>query len=841
MVGIVVVSHSAEIADGAVALARQMAGPEVPLEAAGGIDDATNPIGTDAVRVMGAIERAGDVADAVLVLMDLGSAVLSAELAVSMLPPDLAERTELCPAPLIEGVVAAAVAARIGAPIAEVAREARRGLAPKEAQLGVAVDMVPEPMEAEHGDWLSAEIIVTAPHGLHARPAARFVQTAAAFTADVEATNTTTHVGPARASSLTEIATLGVLQGHHLHVRARGVDATDALAALVALADRGFDESGAPPPPASSMPIAAHAPPTLLATDGVFRGLAAAPGAAVGPARRLRRPPPRPRTPGDPDHEASVLRAALERASSELQFARTTLARQVGEEHASMFDAQGAFLADAALQEPAFAAIASGARAETAWQTAVDEIAARFAALDDDYLRARAEDIRDVGRRVSAQFIAAGRDSTAATIRGRGILIAHELGAGETAALDLSLVTGIAVATGSPTSHSAILARALGIPAVVNLGEGLMTIGEDVVILVDGEAGTVTIRPDRATVARVEEAQRQRAAAGAAVSAAATEPATTRDGVTIEVAANVAGPDEVAAAVAAGADGVGLFRSEFLFMGRDAAPTEEEQVVAYRAAAEALAGRRLIIRTMDIGADKPVPYLSRPNEENPFLGVRGIRLSLAEPELFRSQLRAILRTSADHPVAIMFPMIATLAELEQATIHLDAVRSELIANGQPLGEVDVGVMIEVPSAALTAASLAPHVAFFSIGTNDLTQYAMAAERGNPDVAGLADPLHPAVLRLIADVCTGAQTAGRWVGVCGELASDAAATAILIGLGARELSVAAPRIGDVKAAVRGIDLIAATDLARAALTCDSADAVRQLATQTAGAATSGSGG
>lgn len=823
MVGIVIVSHSARLAEGVVELARQMAGPDVAIEAAGGIDDPDNPIGTDAMRVHAAIGRAAG-PDGVVVLMDLGSAVLSAELAVSMLEPEVAAGVVLCEAPLVEGAVAAAVAARIGGSRDEVADEARRGQQPKIAQLGGS-----EPLSqaaapgSDDNAWTEVRLAVANRLGLHARPAARFVQTAAEYDAEVLATNATTGAGPARARSLTDVATLGATQGHELVLRARGPQARDALDALVALSARNFDETDsdlAPPVPQPDVV------PAGSAFDGTLRGLAAAPGTAVGRARRLRRGPPKARQQGDVVAEQAMLTAAIERAASDLRVARDVVARQAGEEHATMMDTQIALLDDAALLEPARAAIGEGARAEVAWQDAVSHAADRFAALDDGYMRARAEDLRELGRRIVGQLAGMG---AAIVLRGPGILVARELGAAETAELDLSMVTGIAVATGSPTSHSAILARALGVPAVVNVGDGLLTVPEETVLLIDGDAGTITIEPDDATIAQVEAHQVARQRDAAAATRAAAEPAVTRDGVRVEVSANIARADEAERAVAVGADGVGLFRTEFLYMGRDAAPSEDEQVEAYRTVATALAGRPLILRTLDAGADKPVPYLAQEDEENPFLGRRGIRLSLANPDLFRVQLRAALRVAAEgHPLSVMFPMVATVAELRAARGHLDAVRTELVNAGVdvPSG-LPVGVMVEVPSAALAASSLAADAAFLSVGTNDLTQYALAAERGNPAVADLGDPAHPAVLRLIGMACDGAAAHGRWAGVCGEAAGDADLVPILVGLGVRELSVAAPRIAAVKQLVRELDSGEAAKLAADALALEDAAAVRAL--------------
>ena len=409
-----------------------------------------------------------------------------------------------------------------------------------------------------------------------------------------------------------------------------------------------------------------------------------------------------------------------------------------------------------------------------------------------------------------------------------GILVTADLVPADAAALDPATALGVATAFGGPTSHAAVLARSLGIPAAVGLGEALLAVAEGTTIALDGDRGVVHVDPPAGTVAEFASRRRAREEADRAARAESREPATTRDGVVIEVAANIGTLEDVAAAMAAGCDGVGLFRTEFLFMGREAMPDEDEQEAAYRTAADALEGRPMIVRTLDAGADKPIPYLGQAEEANPFLGVRGLRLGLERPELLQAQLRALVRVAVDHPVRVMFPMVATLEELRRARERRPGRRRRVAARGHRVPErLEVGVMIEVPSAALIADRLARESDFFSIGTNDLTQYVLAAERGNERVAGIADPLHPAVLQLVARTADAAVARGGWTGVCGELAADPLATPLLLGLGVRELSMGAPAIPHVKHAVRLVDLAAARDLAREALGLASGEEVREL--------------
>jgi multiphosphoryl transfer protein len=831
VVGLVIVSHSATLAEGVAELAREMGG-EVPVELAGGIDAPEPALGTDAVRVLEAIERA-DQGDGVLVLMDLGSAVLSAEMALDMLPPERRTRVLLCEAPLVEGAVAAAVTAKLGASLDDVAAEARGSLQAKVAHLGSGEGAAPV-VAAPAEEAQTLRLTVRNPLGLHARPAARFVQTTGSFDAEVTVTNVTTERGPASGRSLNALATLGVRQGHEIVVAARGRQAGEALVALEALAERDFDEEQEPAvqAPAPSAPARAQA----RAGGESLAGLPGAPGTTHGAARHFQ--PAAPEIPtepaGDPQAEWEALERALERARAEIRAARESVAARAGQYSASIFDAHLLFLEDEALLEPARRAIfEQGQNAAQAWHEAAEEVAAGYRSLDDEYLRARAGDLTGVARQVVVQLV--GGEPLAAAVDEPGIVVAADLTPADTAALDRELVHGIATAYGGPTSHSAILARSLGIPAVVGVGERLLDVPEGTPLVLDGDAGAVYVNPAEELVRDYERQRAERVAVARQALASARQPARTRDGRRIEVVANVGSPADVDAAVANGAEGVGLLRTEFLFLERNSLPSEDEQYAAYEDMAERLQGRPLILRTLDVGADKPLPYLPRRAEANPFLGVRGIRLGLAEPELLEMQLRAALRAAAAHPLKVMFPMVATLAEYREAVSVLARARQRLEQRGDRPGRIEVGVMIEVPAAALAAEAFAHEVDFFSIGTNDLVQYTMAAERGNERVAGLADGLHPSVLRLIGAVAEAAEAHGKWVGVCGELASEPPAVPVLIGLGVSELSVSPPAIPATKEAVRHVDAEAATALAGEALRLASAEDVRALVAAEAPAA------
>ena len=459
----------------------------------------------------------------------------------------------------------------------------------------------------------------------------------------------------------------------------------------------------------------------------------------------------------------------------------------------------------------------------------MDRVAERYAALDDEARRSRRADLLDVGRQVLANLSGAGLNLTPAPFAGPGILVARELSPTEAAHLDPDLVLGVCTALGGPTSHAAILARALGIPYVAGLGEAILALSEGALLAMDGAAGGVWPDPPPDLIAECVQRATADRAARAEARLGSARPAVTRDGHRVEIGANIGSIRDAGAAVDFGADGVGLFRTEFLFGDRQDPPGEDEQVAAYRATAAALGGRPLVIRTLDAGGDKPLSYLHMPVEANPFLGRRGIRMCLAQPEIFTVQLRAIVRVAAEYPVKVMFPMIATLGEWRVAVALLAAARGEVLARGDrapaAISTIATGIMVEIPAAALLAREFAAEVDFFSIGTNDLTQYTLAAERGNARLAALADPWQPAVLRLIRAVVDAGRARGKWVGICGELAADPLAIPLLVGLGVDELSMNAVAIPRAKQVIRDLDYGTAQLLAGEVMQAGTADAVR----------------
>jgi phosphoenolpyruvate-protein phosphotransferase/dihydroxyacetone kinase phosphotransfer subunit len=802
VVGIVVVSHSRALARAAVELAGQMLhgrGPKIAIAA--GLDDTT--LGTDAVQVKEAIEQV-DGPDGVVVLLDLGSAVLSAELALDLLDGAVRDRVVLSPAPLVEGLVAAVVTASGGGTATEVAAEAAGALAGKLAHLtadaSTASDATPD------GDAVRGVFVVANPHGLHARPAARLVAQVRTHDARVQLTNLTTGAGPVPASSLSRVATLGARQGHELEVLVTGSQAPEALDQILALAGRSFDEHDSPQP-VRAMPTTAGP-------------LAASPGIAIAPACRADA-----RTPTIPDHEPGDattswrrLREAIAATRRDLARTRARVSRETSESDAAIFDAHLMLLDDAELLSDARRRIDAGRGPARAWQDAVTTVEREFVELDDSYLRGRAADVRAVGDQVLRHLLGidGGLGSTA------GIIVAADLTPADAADIDAGLVRGIVLAYGSPTSHAAILATAKGIPMLVAVGTQVLAIADGTPLIVDGDSGTLIVEPADDVLTDYQCRLDDRTRRQATVHAEAARPAITTDGRAIAVDANIGSVDDAKAAADAHADGAGLVRTEFLFQSRSEPPSVQEQEAVYRAITDAFGGRRVVFRTLDAGGDKPLAFAPVEHEANPFLGVRGLRLSLRHRDLLLQQVTAICTVAADAPVSIMFPMVSTVDELLAAIAVVDEACS-----GQRPDGLRVGIMVEVPAAALKAAAFAPHVDFFSVGTNDLTQYALAAERGSPALAVLADPLDPGVLRLIAELCKNSGTAS--VSVCGEVAADLVAIPVLIGLGVDSLSVAAPAVANVKHGVRMIDSAKAMTLAGRALDCASAAEVRALVT------------
>jgi phosphotransferase system enzyme I (PtsI) len=561
-----------------------------------------------------------------------------------------------------------------------------------------------------------------------------------------------------------------------------------------------------------------------------IQGIGASPGIAIGPAFRFVKVDldVERRTVDDPEAEWDRFEAALETAKAQLEEVYTKAEAESGADEAAIFEAHAMMLEDPELRDQVRTTIEGEAiNAEAALHEAAESYAQMLEGMEDEYLSARAADVRDVAERV-VRILLDVPSSPAAELDEPSIILARDLTPSDTVLLDKSLVLGFCTAEGGRTSHTAILARGLGLPAVVGAGSGVLDVAEGEKVVLDGTAGSVLVGAEEATVETYEKRQERIAAILQEAREKADEPATTADGERVEVVANIGNVDGAEAAAEAGAEGVGLLRTEFLYLERDRLPTEEEQYEAYRAIVDVFGDQPVILRTLDIGGDKELPYLDLPEEMNPFLGVRAIRLCLAQPELFKPQLRAALRAGVGRNLKIMFPMVSRLEEVQAARGLLDTCRSELNKEGQEAAEgIEVGIMVEVPSAVVMADHLAEEVDFFSIGTNDLTQYTMAADRTNADVARLVTGFQPAVLRLVRDTIEAAHAKGKWVGLCGELAGEPLAIPILLGLGLDEFSMNPPAVPIAKQIIRQLTMEEAREVAEAALALETPEAVRTL--------------
>jgi multiphosphoryl transfer protein len=676
----------------------------------------------------------------------------------------------------------------------------------------------------------SDAVIIPNPEGLHARPAAVLANLAQKYESDIRLKRGDDQVN---AKSVMAVMGLEVLTGHKVQVMARGPDAVPAAEELAEALREGLGEEGVVPAPedttslapaATTAPAPAAARPARRSEDpNVLLGVAASPGLGVGKTLRVFHEDIEVKEDAADAHkERRLLNEAIDRAMVQLENLEARLRQDAEADKAAIFGAHREILRDPDLLDIASSAIDKGKSAAFAWRRAYTTYADRLAGLKNELLAQRATDVRDVGQRVLEEVTGQRREK--AEIPEGTILVAEDLTPSDTASLDRTKVVGFATVAGGASSHVAILARSLDIPAVAGIEPRALDIADGTLVILDGAKGTLRVNVTEDDVTRIRRHQERLAARRAEELAHAAEPAVTSDGHRVEVVANIGGLEDAQEAGTKGAEGVGLLRSEFVFLDRAKAPTEDEQAELYTAIAKALApGQPLVIRTLDVGGDKPLPYLPIAPEENPFLGERGIRIGLDRPEVLRTQVRAILRAAdAGAKIHVMFPMIATIEDFRQAKEIFEEERADLGVEPVPLG-----IMVEVPSVAVMAPQFAAEVDFFSVGTNDLTQYTLAMDRGHPRLAPQVDGLNPAVLGLIAQAVKAAHEAGRWVGVCGGMASDPQAVPILIGLGVDELSASVPAIPAVKAQVRSLSLAQCQELAARALAQESAVAVRAL--------------
>lgn len=830
MIGIVAVSHSARLGEAALELALQMVqggGVRVQVAAGAGADaDGESILGTDAVAVAAAIDDLAADCDGVLVLMDLGSAVLSAELALELRTSEVPVR--LAPAPFVEGLLAAAVSAAAGGDLDTVAAEATAALGAKLGQLGTPpggagesdghqAQAASETAARNDGETLVRRVHVRNPQGIHARPAALIAEASAG--ADVRLRRLPD--GPdASAVSLSRLLVLGARQGDELELIARGPEATTVLDRLCGLFDDGFGEDTEETATSTAGTVEPEASPdevvtengfsaAVLASGTVLRGRGVSPGSIAAPVVHLASVVVEP--------AAGTVVAQEERAAEASAIERATVAvadqlrlrsgRATAETRA-ILDAARLMASDPEFVSEAMVLVQDNglSAARAVWETAETQEKA-LAALGGR-MAERVADIRDVRDRIIAEII--GSDMPGVPERDDPfVLVATDLSPADTATLGEGRCVGLVTEQGGPTSHTAIIARALGLPAVVGV-VGARGIPVGSVVLVDGDRGTVEVDPSKSRVAEAAAATRVVEFDGTGRLA---------DGHGISLLANVGGEPDAARAAQARAEGVGLFRTEFCFLDRADAPSIEEQTAAYRGVFAAFHGRKVVVRTLDAGSDKPLPFANADDEDNPALGVRGLRIARRRPQLLDDQLHALALAAAAESaqVEVMAPMVATVDEAR-----------EFAGRARAAGFDRVGVMIETPSAALLAAELFGVVDFVSLGTNDLAQYTLAADRLLSELGDLNDPWQPAVLRLIGAVGDAGRAAGKPVGVCGEAGGDSALAPVLVGLGVTSLSMTSRSLGRVAAALAEVSTDECRRAAQAAIGAPTADIARETA-------------
>jgi phosphoenolpyruvate-protein phosphotransferase len=680
-------------------------------------------------------------------------------------------------------------------------------------------DGLPRPPAASAAEpSVSETITISLRQGLHARPAALLANRARDFAAQV---SLDAHGRSANARSVVAIMALGVRHGDAVTIKANGADAPQAVAGVLAgieeamAMDAAAGHGGAQPAPGAAAPaLSTHA--------GVLNGIKAVGGFEVGRATRIER-----RQIDVIEHGAnSAAEAAeLDRALANVCLRLQRVAATGGATRREIIEAHLEFLRDPSLNDAAHELIAAGKSAGFAWRGAVRQSIAALEALDDARMRERADDLLDVEAHVLLALAGEARPMIM-PLPEQAILIADDLLPSEITALDRQRLAAICLSAGGTTSHVAILAAAMEVPMLVGLGAGLKEIADGSTLIVDADAGRLRIKPGAQEIEQARATVESRRLTRIALRAAAAIECRALDGVRVEVFANLGNIADAAAAARNGAEGCGLLRTEFLFLDRETAPGEDEQLAAYQGIANALGDVPVILRLMDVGGDKPLRYLPLPHEENPALGMRGIRTALSRPDLLRTQLRAALRVVPIGRVRLLIPMVTDAAEIRAVRGIVDEITRDL-----ERGRIELGAMIETPAAALTAALIGREVDFLSIGSNDLTQYTLAMDRGHPELARRTDALHPAVLKLIASAASAGVAAGKLVAVCGGVAADSQAVPILLGLGVRELSVIPSAIPALKRQIRGLRIPECRELAMRCLDLASAGDVRALVEKT----------
>jgi phosphoenolpyruvate-protein phosphotransferase len=784
-------------------LARRAVNSDLRLTFSGGVGEDRLELGTDAIEIREAISTVYS-DDGVLVLMDMGSAILSAETAKELLSPEQQEKVRLTSAPLVEGGIAAAVQAELGASLDEVAKAALQSLLPKQDQVqdvSPEIKAVQETAPPAVSETLDVTIQNT--HGLHLRPAATLIKALSRFPGEVFIENRTANRGPVLARSLVDVTRLQIRQGDSVRFSISTPDPKPVMDSIQSLVESHFGEFPQPVHPSELSDARDTSQPFGVSSGtAIGRPLLLETVIPAVPAYTVESAP-------DVAREITGLRAAIATAIEEFDRRINRLRPSLNADHLDVFDAQRMIFADPTILHEVQAKIQEQhLNAATAWHAVLSRYAADQEKAEDPYLRARAADFREVDRTVLNHLMGEkwGSGLAEQAFAEPTLLVCEELTPTLAEELHRLSIAGVIQLGGGATSHGAILARALGLPAIGGARKSLDRLRAAQRVAISGSEGLLWIDPpadmlaDLGHLQQLERSELQRALQES------QERAITKDGHLVEVGGNAGSAKDVRSARTNGAEFIGLFRSEFLFQNFDAEPDEEQQLAAYRDALLPSGGfLPVTVRVLDIGGDKPLKFLSQPKEANPFLGVRGIRLLMANPRFFRVHLRAILRLADSFLVRLLIPMITDVSEILATKKLLDEIAAELAnANLPHKWPIPVGAMIETPSAALLIDQLLPHLDFVSIGTNDLTQYVLCAERGSASLSAFSDSLHPAVLRICEQVIHGAQKHGVKVSICGEIASDPEALPIWLGLGLREFSVTAAAIPAVKSLIRKLD-------------------------------------
>ena len=804
MVGLVLVSHSRPLAEAVSDLVRRAVNSDLQLSYCGGVGEDRTELGTDAIEIQEAISSVYS-DEGVLVLMDMGSAILSAETAKELLSPEQQEKVRLTSAPLVEGGVAAAVQAQLGSSLDEVANAALQSLLPKQDQVQ---DVSPGVQAASPAPNLSVdeslEVTIQNPHGLHLRPAAALIKALSAFPAEVFIENRTESRGPVLARSLVDVARLQIRQGDTVRFSISAPDPQPVITAIRSLVESQFGESAQPVPPSETINA-----PDVSHPFGVSRGI------AIGRPLRLDSivasvPKYTLELPTEIAREVASLRSAVASAMAEFDARVDRLRTSLPGYELEIFHAQRMLFADPSILKEVQSKIQEQhLNAAAAWHEILSRYAAEQEKADDPYLRARAADFREVERTVLARLIddKGGTGLPDQAFTEPTILICEELTPTLSEQLRRLSIAGVIQLGGGTTSHGAILARALGIPAIGGARKDAERLRPAQQVAINGSEGVLWIDPSPDVLRDLVGRQQLELSENQTAFQKSHEPAITKDGISIQVGGNAGSAKDIFDARANGAEFIGLFRSEFLFQDFTEEPDEDQQLAAYQEALAPSAGSfPVTVRLLDIGGDKPLKFLPQPKEANPFLGVRGVRLLMANPRFFRSHLRAVLRLAVSFRVQLLIPMVTDSSEILATRKMLAEIDGELTKENMPhQWPIPVGAMIETPSSGLLIDQLLPHLDFLSLGTNDLTQYILCAERGSASLSAFSDSLHPAVLRVCEQVIRAAQEHDVKASICGEIASDPEALPIWLALGLRDFSVTAAEIPATKSLIRKLSI------------------------------------